>query len=163
MTYMRSWKSHRLTSHTWLGLNPQIGRPLSRIFVPLVYLYFFLFNRENSKDKNRWRCLQGYQGDIGCPTGESSRTIVFHLICQQNIDDFWIRPFAVLRPWYEAVTSRQMFSGLYENSVWSELSEWCERNSLFLTVDKCKTITFSRIRYPVEFSYMLGRTVLDRG
>jgi hypothetical protein len=31
MTYMRSWKSHRLTSHTWLGLNPQIGRPLSNI------------------------------------------------------------------------------------------------------------------------------------
>jgi hypothetical protein len=28
---MRSWKSHRLTSHTWLGINPQIGRPLSRI------------------------------------------------------------------------------------------------------------------------------------
>jgi hypothetical protein len=37
MTYMRSWKSLRLTSHTWLGLNPQIGRPLSRIVVPLVY------------------------------------------------------------------------------------------------------------------------------
>jgi hypothetical protein len=37
MTYMRSWKSHRLTSHTRLGLNPQIGRPLSRIVVPLVY------------------------------------------------------------------------------------------------------------------------------
>jgi hypothetical protein len=31
MTYMRSLKSHRLNSHTWLGLNPQIGRPLSRI------------------------------------------------------------------------------------------------------------------------------------
>jgi hypothetical protein len=31
MTYMRSWKSHKLTSHTWLGLIPQIGRPLSRI------------------------------------------------------------------------------------------------------------------------------------
>jgi hypothetical protein len=27
---MRSCKSHRLTSHTWLGLNPQIGRPLSK-------------------------------------------------------------------------------------------------------------------------------------
>jgi hypothetical protein len=39
MTYMRSWKSLRLTSHTWLGLNPQIGRPLSRIVVPLVYFY----------------------------------------------------------------------------------------------------------------------------
>jgi hypothetical protein len=37
MTYMRSWKSLRLTSHTWLGLNPQIERPLSRIVVPLVY------------------------------------------------------------------------------------------------------------------------------
>jgi hypothetical protein len=42
MTYMRSWKSHRLTSHTWLGLNPQIGRPLSRI-VGAIGLFFFLF------------------------------------------------------------------------------------------------------------------------
>jgi hypothetical protein len=40
MTYMRSWKSQRLTSHTWLGLNPQIGRPLSKIVVSLVYLFF---------------------------------------------------------------------------------------------------------------------------
>jgi hypothetical protein len=42
MTYMRSWKSHRLTSHTWLGLNPQIGRPLSRI-VGAVGLFFGLY------------------------------------------------------------------------------------------------------------------------
>jgi hypothetical protein len=40
MTYMRSWKSHRLTSHTWLGLNPQIGRPLSRI-VGAIGLFIF--------------------------------------------------------------------------------------------------------------------------
>jgi hypothetical protein len=32
----------------------------------------------------------------------------------------------------------------------NKLSEWCERNSLFLNVDKCKTITFSRTRYPVN-------------
>jgi hypothetical protein len=38
MTFMRSWKSHRLTSHTWLGLNPQIGRPFSRI-VDAIGLY----------------------------------------------------------------------------------------------------------------------------
>jgi hypothetical protein len=45
----------------------------------------------------------------------------------------------------------------------NKLSEWCERNSLSRTVDKCKTITFSRTRYPVEFSYnMLGGFVLDR-
>jgi hypothetical protein len=45
MTYMRSWKSLRLTSHTWLqwlGLNPQIERPLSRIVVPLVYFFIFI-------------------------------------------------------------------------------------------------------------------------
>jgi hypothetical protein len=40
-------------------------------------------------------------------------------------------------------------------------SEWCERTSLFLNIDKCKTITFSRTRYPVEFAYMLAGTVLD--
>jgi hypothetical protein len=45
MTYMQSWKSHRLTSHTWLGLNPQIGRPLSSIVVPLVY--FFIYRIKN--------------------------------------------------------------------------------------------------------------------
>jgi hypothetical protein len=44
----------------------------------------------------------------------------------------------------------------------NKLSEWCERNSLFLNVDKCKTITFSKTRYPVEFAYMLARTMLDR-
>jgi hypothetical protein len=25
--------------HTWLGRNPQFGRPLSRIVVPLVYFF----------------------------------------------------------------------------------------------------------------------------
>jgi hypothetical protein len=38
------------------------------------------------------------------------------------------------------------------------------RNSLLLNVGKCKTITFGRSRHPVdvEFSYMLGGTMLDR-
>jgi heterodisulfide reductase subunit C len=56
-----------------------------------------LFDRQNSKDKNRWRCFQGYQGDIGCPTGESSRTIVFYLVSEQNFNDFRLLPYAVLR------------------------------------------------------------------
>jgi hypothetical protein len=43
MTYMRSWKSQRLPSHTWLGLSPQIGRPLSRIVGAIGLLFFFLF------------------------------------------------------------------------------------------------------------------------
>jgi hypothetical protein len=33
---------------------------------------------------------------------------------------------------------------------------------LFLNVDKCKTITLSRTRYPEEFAYMLAGTMLDR-
>jgi hypothetical protein len=44
----------------------------------------------------------------------------------------------------------------------NKLSEWCERNSLYLNVDKCKTVTFSRTGFPVEFVYMLARTVLHR-
>jgi hypothetical protein len=39
MTYMKSWKSLRLTLHTWLGLNPQIGRPLSRIVGAIGFIY----------------------------------------------------------------------------------------------------------------------------
>jgi hypothetical protein len=44
----------------------------------------------------------------------------------------------------------------------NKLSEWCDRNSLFLKVDKCKTITFSRTHYLLEFAYMLAGMVLDR-
>jgi hypothetical protein len=43
----------------------------------------------------------------------------------------------------------------------NKLSEWCDRNSLLLNIGKCKTINFARSRHPVEFSYMLGGTVLD--
>jgi hypothetical protein len=46
MTYMWNWKSHRLTSHTWLGLNPQIGRPLSRI-VGAIGLFFYLLVKKD--------------------------------------------------------------------------------------------------------------------
>jgi hypothetical protein len=28
-------------SHTWLGINPQTGRPLSRMVVPLIYWFIF--------------------------------------------------------------------------------------------------------------------------
>jgi hypothetical protein len=42
MTYMRSWQSHRLTLHTWLGLNPEIGRPLSRIFGDISFFFIML-------------------------------------------------------------------------------------------------------------------------
>jgi hypothetical protein len=33
---------------------------------------------------------------------------------------------------------------------------------LELNVGKCKSITFSRLRLPIEFSYMLGGIILDR-
>jgi hypothetical protein len=33
---------------------------------------------------------------------------------------------------------------------------------LKLSVGKCKSITFSRLRHPIEFSYMLGGIILDR-
>jgi hypothetical protein len=58
MTYMRSWKSYRLTSHTWLGLNPQIGRPLSRIVgtisLFLFYFYLLLYLLKNKKNSVSW-------------------------------------------------------------------------------------------------------------
>jgi hypothetical protein len=43
----------------------------------------------------------------------------------------------------------------------NRLAEWCEANALELNVGKCKSITFSRLRHPIEFSYMLGGNNLD--
>jgi hypothetical protein len=39
MTHMRSWKSHRLTSHAWLGLNLQKGLSV------LLGYFLFLFSK----------------------------------------------------------------------------------------------------------------------
>jgi hypothetical protein len=44
----------------------------------------------------------------------------------------------------------------------NRLAEWCKANALELNVDKCKSSTFSRLRSPIEFSYMLGVIILDR-
>jgi hypothetical protein len=44
----------------------------------------------------------------------------------------------------------------------NKLTAWCKDNELFLNIDKCKTITFSRSRHPIEFPYMLGQMVLER-
>jgi hypothetical protein len=55
MIYMRSWKSHRFTLHTWLGLNPQIERPLSRIVVQLVFFFNLFKLQQKSPDKSQHR------------------------------------------------------------------------------------------------------------
>jgi hypothetical protein len=44
----------------------------------------------------------------------------------------------------------------------NRLAEWCEANALELNVGKCKSTTISRLRHPIEFSYMLGGIMLDR-
>jgi hypothetical protein len=42
----------------------------------------------------------------------------------------------------------------------NDLVDWCGANLLELNVGKCKSITLSRLRHPVEFSYMLGGIIL---
>jgi hypothetical protein len=74
MTYMRSWKSLRLTSHTWLGLNPQIGRPLSRIVVALVY--FFLLRATSGHPNTK----------VGVPSTYLDNGGVFN---DGTIQNFW--------------------------------------------------------------------------
>jgi hypothetical protein len=93
---------------------------------------------DNPENKNPWRSFSG-AGDIGCSTGKSSGLTLLHLVCQQNIGDFRLRPCTLLRWWHEAVSSCQWIPGLYEN--------W-DRNSLLLNVGKCKPITFARSRHP---------------
>jgi hypothetical protein len=44
-----------------------------------------------------------------------------------------------------------------------KLTECSEANALVLNIDKCKSITFPRLRHPVEYSYMLGCVILDCG
>jgi hypothetical protein len=74
---------------------------------------------------------------------------VFHLVFQQNIGDFRLLRvlFLPLRGFQDCMKIQLDLN---------KLSEWCERNSLFLNVKKCKTVTFSRTRYHVKFGYMLA-------
>jgi hypothetical protein len=67
--------------------------------------------------------------------------------------------FEYVRACFTQVSPCSWSSGLHENS---ELVDWCGANSLKLNVGKCKSITLSRLRHPVEFSYMLEGIILDR-
>jgi hypothetical protein len=44
----------------------------------------------------------------------------------------------------------------------SDLNKLAVANALELNVSMCKSITFSRLRHPAEFPYMLGGVILDR-
>jgi hypothetical protein len=138
MTYMRTWKSHRLThkffilvgfffkgppkkkiycqnknadqkkerswcrgapwdlsylviwpvrpcSHTWLGLNPQIGRPLSMIVVPLVYFVLFMIFVRNFSQVAR--NLLGIYLGIFYPNVFKKSIWVFEY---SNTHEYWI-------------------------------------------------------------------------
>jgi hypothetical protein len=124
------------------------GYPTRSMLIAIV-----LFDRENSKDKNRRRCFQGYHGDIGCHTGESSRTIVFHLVCQQNIGDFRLSPCAVQRRWYEAVFSRQEFSVLCENSIGSEQTVRVVREKFIIPNPNTEYSTISNSGFQVSSNW----------
>jgi hypothetical protein len=47
---MRSWKRLRLTSHTWLGLNPQIGRPTTILNPFKFYIIKIQLSNKNLGD-----------------------------------------------------------------------------------------------------------------
>jgi hypothetical protein len=42
------------------------------------------------------------------------------------------------------------------------LAEWCEAYALELSVCKCESNMFSRLRHPIEFLYMLDGIILGR-
>jgi hypothetical protein len=56
---------------------------------------------------------------------------------------------------------RGIRDGLKIQSDLNRLAEWCEPKALELNVSKCKSISFSRLRHPIEFSYMLGGIILN--
>jgi hypothetical protein len=44
----------------------------------------------------------------------------------------------------------------------NRLSNWCTQNNLFLNINKCKIMTFSKIRNPISYNYHLNNVKLDR-
>jgi hypothetical protein len=78
---------------------------------------------------------------------------LLHLVCQQNIGDFFTKLFLPVSGFQDCL---KIQSDL--NKLW----EWCDKNSLLFNVGKCKTIKLAGSRHPVKFAYMLGGTVLDR-
>jgi hypothetical protein len=115
-------------------------------------LPFKIFTRENSKDKNRRRCFQGYR--VSHREVISDYCVLFVLSTEYR----WFSNTSV------CCCTPMIWSCFFPSKVfriWTNCPSE-PRNSLFLNVDKRITITFLRTRYPVEFTYMLGGSVLDR-
>jgi hypothetical protein len=115
-------------------------------------LLMVLFDRENSKEKNRL-----------VPQGSILGPLCFNWFVNRISVIFdYVRVLFYADDMMLILPVRSFQDCMKIKSDLKKLSEWCEKNSLFLNVDKCKAITFSRTRYPVEFSDMLAGTVLDR-
>ena len=42
------------------------------------------------------------------------------------------------------------------------ISSWCQRNRLFLNINKCKVMSFHRKRWPVLFDYSIDNISLEK-
>jgi hypothetical protein len=112
MTYIQSWKSHRLTHiHGW-ALIPQIGRPLSRIVighVPLVYLNISVILGKNEIHKRHFSygfcmCLRskfrcGRRINLVFSNINSGGYIGENLIFPSSATEFWPYPTSTL--WFQ--------------------------------------------------------------
>jgi kynureninase len=88
MTYIKSWKSHRLTSHTWLGLNPQIGRPLSRIVgaigFKVIVIYLRIYEYHSVLRKDHYQSINYKKKKIVMQNNGKLDIVVGKLLCSYS-------------------------------------------------------------------------------
>lgn len=121
----------------------------------------YLRDRQNYISYNGYRSPAFVNGS-GVPQGSNLGPLLFILFIDDLLKSLRCRCLAYADDLkiYTSVAGPQDAATLQCDL--NTLVDWCEHNGLFLNVDKCCYVTYSRRREIVDASYVLGDAVLSR-
>ena len=128
----------------------------------LSWIATYLRNRNQYVKISGWESLT-FAVHSGVPQGSHLGPLLFILFINEVVKCFNFSKrllFADDLKLYKSIKNVRDASDLQRDL--DALSSWCQRNRLYLSIEKCKCMSFYRKRSPVEFGYMIDSNTLKR-
>ena len=131
-------------------------------FIPLNWLRSYLFNRKMyvKMDDTYSEC---FVATSGVPQGSHLGPLLFILFINEVVECF---EYANCILFADDMKIFANISGELDRDMFQrdliKFGNWCSTNLLFLNIDKCQLITYSKSRLPVIYDYFLNAYSLKR-
>jgi hypothetical protein len=107
----------------------------------IVFSFHYFFTNSSQRHPLKGRCFQRYQGDIGWQGRRLGPLSFIWFVNRISVIFDYVRVLFCADDMKLFLPVQGFQHCMKMQSHLKKLSEWCERNSLFLNVDKCKIIS----------------------